>query len=72
MKQTPMQEAIQKVNQLAMDNKTIVQVNLILENLLEKEKQVIINSAKYYMNTDGIINEDELAEYYYTETFKQK
>jgi hypothetical protein len=36
---TPMQEAIKKVDSLAMDNKTINQVVLILKELLPKEKQ---------------------------------
>lgn len=37
----------------------------------EIEKQQIFDAAKWYMNTDGIINQDELAEDYYNETFKK-
>lgn len=40
------------------------------EQAKEMEKQQIIDSVKWYMNTDGIINQDELAEQYYNETFK--
>jgi len=47
-------------------------INRIEGELLEKEKQVIIDAVKWYMNTEGMINEDELAEDYYNETFKQK
>jgi len=40
--------------------------------LLQKEKEVIIESLKFYMNTDGIGNADGLAEVHFNETFTQK
>lgn len=40
--------------------------------LLPKEKEVIIESLKFYMNTDGIGNADGLAEVHFNETFTQK
>jgi len=43
----------------------------IIEQAKEIEKQQIFDAAKWYMNTDGIINQDELAEDYYNETFKK-
>jgi hypothetical protein len=43
----------------------------ILEKAKEMEKEYIIDACIYYMNTDGIENEKELAEQYHNETFKQ-
>jgi hypothetical protein len=43
-----------------------------LTELLPKEKEVIIESLKFYMNTDGIGNADGLAEVHFNETFTQK
>jgi hypothetical protein len=42
----------------------------IIEQAKEMEKQQIIDAVKWYMNTEGMINQDELAEDYYNETFK--
>ena len=41
------------------------------EQAKEMEKQQIIDACIYYMNTDGIENEKELAEQYHNEIFKQ-
>lgn len=71
---TPMQEAIEKVNQLAMDNKTIKQVVFILTELLPKEQQVIEDAvndtnAKWYSSRAEVILKG--IDYYNTK-FKQK
>jgi len=72
MKQTPMQELIEYIEEYQPKNKVSDGIWSKAMSLLEKEKQVIIDSVKWYMNTEGMINEDELAEDYYNETFKQK
>ena len=54
---------------LLLDHKWLV--NLI-EQAKEMEKRQIVDAVKWYMNTEGIINQDELAEDYYNETFKNQ
>jgi hypothetical protein len=52
-------------------NQDIEYNEAVFHNAKEMEKQQIVDAVKWYMNTDGIINQDELAEQYYNETFKK-
>lgn len=81
MKQkTPLTELISTIdtlisvlpeNALGAKNQLIIVKSKATE-LLPKEKEVIIESLKFYMNTDGIGNADGLAEVHFNETFTQK
>ncbi len=75
MKQkTPLLEAIEKINSLAMDDKTIRQCLFILTKLLPKEKEVITKSFIAGDKTDCFVEENihEFATDYFNETFTQK
>ncbi len=68
---TPLAEAIDAINSLAMDDKTIKQCLFILTELLPKEKEVITDTYDDgYVN--GMQNRKPSSLDYFNETFTQK